>query len=238
VFRGISFGPGDLNMRKMTFYFGLLLCFAISPLFAYGSQGCPECGAVTGNIRVWKTKVKTKGPKSDKEVVVFLKPVADKAFPPVKRSAVMDQLGLLFIPHILAIQKGTTVEFKNSDNDKHNVYFLFDKTGETLDIGTKPPGESAFHAFEDTGVVITLCKLHLEMAAYVVVLDNPHFTEAVIDGDKQKGPYRIEGVPPGDYILQTWHKKLKMKGKSARVTVESGKTTEFDIIITKRKYAK
>jgi len=225
-------------MQKMTFYFALLLCFAVSPLFAYASEGCPESGAVAGNIRVWKTKVKTKGPKSDKDVVVFLEPLVERQYPPVKKSVVMDQLGLTFIPHIVSIEKGTTVEFKNSDNDKHNVYFLYDKTGETLDIGTKPPGESVFHTFEDTGVVITLCKLHLEMAAYVIVLDNPHFTQAVIDGDTQKGSYRIQNIPPGEYILKTWHKKLKMKGKSAKVIVEDGKTTTLDIIITKRKYAK
>lgn len=225
-------------MRRITLYFLLLLCFAVSPLSAYGSEECPESGAVAGNIRVWRTKVKTKGPKSDKDVIVFLEPLAEKKYPPVKESAVMDQLGLIFIPHVLPIQKGTTVEFKNSDNDKHNVYFLYDKTGDTLDIGTKPPGVSVYHTFQDTGTVITLCKLHLEMAAYVIVLDNPHFAHAVIDGATQKGSYRIENVPPGEYTLKTWHKKLKMKGKSAKVMVESGKTTTLDLIITKRKYAK
>lgn len=225
-------------MRKMMSYFGLFLWFAILPLLAYGSEGNPEFGTVAGNIQVWKTKVKTDGPKSDKDVVVFLEPVVGKQYSSVKKSAVMDQRGLTFIPHVVSIQKGTTVEFKNSDNDKHNVYFLYDKTGETLDIGTKPPGESVFHTFQDMGVVITLCKLHLEMAAYVIVLDNPFFTQAVIDGDTQQGSYRIQNIPPGEYILKTWHKKLKMKGKCARVVVENGKTTTFDIIITKRKYAK
>lgn len=209
---------------------------AMSP-FGFGAEKCPEYGSVVGTVEVWRTKVKTEGPKSDKEVIVFLEPVMEKKFPPVDHTAMMDQLGLVFIPHVLPIQKGTTVEFKNSDNDKHNVYFLYDKTGDTLDIGTKPPGVSVFHTFTDTGVVIALCKLHLEMAAYIIIFDNPYFVEAVIDEGTQKASYEIKDVPAGEYILKTWHKKLKMKGKVGRVTIETGKAAQFDIVITKAKYA-
>jgi len=225
-------------MRKSWLVVGLIVSFLVIHPEAYALEPCPECGTVAGTIAVWRTKLKTEGPKSDKEVVVFLEPATHKDFSPVDGAAVMDQLGLVFIPHVLSIQKGTTVEFKNSDNDKHNVYFLYDRTGETLDIGTKPPGVSVFHKFEGTGVVITLCKLHLEMAAYIIVLDNPYFTMAVIEEQTQKASYEIKGVPPGEYILKAWHKKLKMKGKLGHVTVESEKTTQFDIVITKSKYAK
>jgi plastocyanin len=234
----MSFLAGELNMRKSWFFVGLLVCLLVIFPEAYASESCPECGTVAGTIKVWRTKVKTEGPKSDKEVVVFLEPVASESFSPVDKTAVMDQLGLIFIPHVLPMQKGTTVEFKNSDNDKHNVYFLYDKTGETLDIGTKAPGVSVLHKFEGTGVVITLCKLHLEMAAYIVVLDNPYFTMAEIDEKTQKASYELKNVPPGEYVLKAWHKKLKMKGKLGRVTVESVNTMTFDIVITKSKYAK
>lgn len=229
---------GDLNMRLFFLWVGLLACFALVLPSAHASEDRPASGIVEGTIQVWQTKVNTVGPKSDKEVIVFLEPLDKKSYPEIKASAVMDQLGLVFIPHVLAIQKGTTVEFKNSDNDKHNVYFLYDKTGDTLDIGTEPPGVSVFYTFKDAGVVITLCKLHLEMAAYIVVLDNPFFTLAVLDGASQRGSYRIGNVPPGEYVLKTWHKKLKMKGKIGQVRVESGKTTGFDVVITKAKYAK
>ena len=98
-------------------------------------------------------------------------------------------------------------------------------------------------------VAITLCKLHLEMAAYVVVLENPFFTvagigsktkkaSAGVQGETQKVSYTIRNVPPGKYVLQTWHKKLKLKGGGQKVTVEKGKTTSADLTITKAKYAK
>ena len=152
--------------------------------------------------------------------------------------ATMDQRGLVFIPHVMALQKGTSVDFLNNDPEKHNVFFLFDKTGETLDIGTWDRGQTVTHTFNEIGHVIVLCKLHLEMAANIIVLDNPYYVHAEIDGDTQKTKYLIDKIPPGEYILKTWHKKLKMKGGEARIKVEVGKKTKVNIAITKRKYAK
>ena len=102
----------------------------------------------------------------------------------------MDQRGLVFLPHVLAVETGTTVTFLNSDNEQHNVYFLFDETGETLDIGTWGPGVSVDHRFDAPGEVIVLCKLHLEMAAYVVVLDTPWFATCELDDSASSRPLR------------------------------------------------
>ena len=195
-------------------------------------------GTVSGTIRVWKTKVRSKGLKHGRSVVVYLEHMDQQTYPPVEETVIMDQKGLMFIPHVIAIQKGTTVTFTNSDNDKHNVYFLYDKSGETLDIGTWGPGQSVSHQFDDSGAVITLCKLHLEMAAYIVVLENPYFCEAIMEPEMAQVLYSIENVPPGKYILRAWHKKLKMKGGPLEINVESGKTATHDLVITKKKYAK
>ena len=195
-------------------------------------------GAVSGVIRVEKARVKTTGAKSFRDVIVYLEPVAPGEYPPPAEHAVMDQKGLVFIPHVMAVQKGTTVDFLNSDHDRHNVYFLYDETGETLDIGTWGPGQTVSHAFEKTGLVITLCQLHLEMAAYIMVLDHPFFTVGEIDAETMSAEYEIKGVPPGQYVLGAWHKKLKLKGGKVEVAVAAGKTTGLDIVITRAKYAK
>lgn len=217
---------------------GVSVCFFIMLPLAYASEECADCGAVSGTIKVWKTKVKTKGPKSYKEVVVFLEDANGKTYAPVDKLVQMDQKSLIFVPHVLPIQKGTTVRFLNNDTVDHNVNFLFEKNGETLDIGTWSQGVSVDHTFKESGIVITLCKLHLEMAAYIIVLDNPYFTKAVIDADSQQATYTISNVPPGKYILKIWHKKLRMKGKQADINVENGNTIQADITITKKKYAK
>src|SRR5208282_6143492 len=55
--------------------------------------------------------------------VVYVDAIAGKTFPAPKEHPVMDQKGLLFVPHTLVVQQGTTVEFLNSDNVQHNVFW-------------------------------------------------------------------------------------------------------------------
>jgi len=220
-----------------------ILPVAISLLALYAAAGlshaaCPDCGTVTGSVTVQQATVRTEGPKHDLDVVIELRPVTGAEQPPCEGKATMDQTELVFSPHVLAIQKGTTVKFLNSDAEKHNVYFLDDRTGETLDIGTWGPGVSVDHTFDKAGMVITLCKLHLEMAAYIVVVDGPWFSALQLDPANSTAEFRIEEVPPGEYELSVWHKKLKQKGGVARITVAPGGASGVEVVITKAKYAK
>lgn len=200
------------------------------------AASCPDCGAVSGTTAVWQATIRTDGPKHDRDVVVSLTPVSDSV-PPSRARAEMDQQGLVFVPHVLAVQKGTTVTFLNSDKEQHNVYFLDDRTGETLDIGTYGPGVSVDHTFDQAGMVIALCKLHLEMAAYIVVTEAPWYVVAKLDGDSLSGGFVIPDVPAGEYTLTAWHKKLKQKGGPVTISVAPGVTTEAEIVMTKAKYA-
>jgi len=224
-------------MSKCGFWGGMAvsLAVALSPLLAQAGE---NGGTITGMIKVSRTKVKTKGPKSYKHVVVFLETEDGGSFPDPVKHAEMDQKGLTFIPHVIAVQKGTTVDFLNNDSEIHNVYFLFDSSGKQINLGNAPPGKVLSYKFDTVDTATVLCKLHLEMAAYVVVLPNPYFTVAKIDGDTQQASYTIKNVPPGKYTIKAWHKKLKLKGGSKEVVVENGKTATVDLTITKKKYAK
>jgi plastocyanin len=212
----------------------LFICTAAT----VGATGDNELGSVCGTVTVWKTRVKTDGPKSGKDVLLYLEDKNGKTFSPSDEKLSMDQKGLVFIPHVLPVQKGGTVTFLNNDTVDHNVYFLFENTGETLDIGTWGYGISKDHQFNESGLVITLCKLHLEMAAYIVVMENPYYTLTKIDAESQKATYCIDRLPPGDYTLRAWHKKLKIKGKSVEISVKGGVKTTCDVVMTKAKYAK
>lgn len=196
---------------------------------------------VSGTVRVVRTKAKTKGPKSYKHVVVYLeKEGGNNVTPPAPpaQHAQMNQVGLVFVPHVMAIQKGTTVDFLNSDNDKHNVFCPDKCCGENMNLGSWSKGKIRSYTFELAGAATMLCKLHLEMAAYIVIVDTPYFTIAEIDGKPQQAAYTIKNVPPGKYILKLWHKKLKLKGGDREITVENGKAITADLEITKAKYAK
>jgi plastocyanin len=197
-----------------------------------------QTGSVTGQVVVEQAKVITMGPKSAKDVVVYLEPVAKQTYPVPEKRLEMDQRGLVFIPHVMSVQVGREVAFLNSDNDRHNVYFLFEKTGKTLDIGTWGPGQTVTHRFTEPGEVITLCQLHLEMAAYILVFDHPFHTTIELKPESQTAAYRLADVPPGDYLLKSWHKKLRQKGEPVRISVKPGETVSKNISITQRQYAK
>ena len=227
-----------MNAKRMKIT--LLILFSLLIFFcpAASAETSADTGKVCGTVKVWKTRVKTVGATSAKEILLFLEDKNGRQFSVSDERITMDQRGLVFIPHVLPIRKGTTVTFLNNDQVDHNVYFLFEETGETLDIGTWGYGISKDHRFTQNGLVIVLCKLHLEMAAYIVVLDNPYYSMAVVDGGYQQAAYCIDNVPPGEYTLKAWHKKLKMKGGHAQISVKNGQKTTCDVVLTKAKYAK
>lgn len=136
----------------------------------------------------------------------------------------MDQKGMMFTPRVMPIQKGTTVEFINSDPVGHNV---FTPDGDKYDLGTWPKGESRSHKFEKPGVYRQLCKVHDDMVAFIVVLDTKYF--AVSD---KNGEFKLPALAPGKYTLTFWHEKLAAKEVTVEVT--AGKATKIDVPLEKK----
>lgn len=156
--------------------------------------------------------------------VVYVDAVAGKTFPAAKDHPVIDQKGLMFVPHIVVVQQGTTVEFLNSDNVQHNVFWPSvggdKKAGKNL--GTWPKGEKRPYTFDKAGAVPLLCNVHPEMAGYVIVSPTPYFTES-----DESGNYKIKDVPDGSYTLVVWHEGAK--GQSKPVTVAGGGKADFTL---------
>ncbi len=227
-------------MKAYRIYIGLALLIVLFAQHSLAAAEATSGGTVAGTVGVWKSRAKTEGDRNYKDVIVYLEKEGENKFPVPTKHVKMDQKGLLFTPHVLVVQKGTPIDFMNSDNVKHNVYFMYkgNKFKEELELGTWLPGEVRSHSFDKPGTATTLCKLHLEMAAYVIVLDNPYYIMAAINGETQQAPYTIKNVPPGKYVLKTWHKKLQLRGESREIIVEAGKTTNLDVQITRKKYGK
>ncbi len=156
------------------------------------------------------------------DLVVSIDVVGVKLEAP-KKHAVLNQKNMTFEPHVLAIQRGTTVDFYNSDPVNHNV---FSPDGETYNLGTWSRGTTRTHTFDNAGVYVQLCSLHPEMEGFVVVLDTPFF--AVTDSD---GHYEIEGVPAGQHVVHVWGSSLSRRDlkRTFEVKVE-GETTTLDLV--------
>lgn len=216
-------------------------------LIATGRADGPQAGAggkVAGSIRVTGTKVKTEGSKSQKEVVVYLEKAQGADYPPPPaKHAKMDQQNLVFIPHVMAVQKGTTVDFLNSDTVDHNIFCVDDcckilegaagAAPKFMDLGNWGKDQVRSYTFNLTGEAVLLCKLHPEMAAYLLVLDTPYFQVVELDGTTQATSYSIANIAPGDYVLKVWNKKCKVAEQ--KVAVTSGQTTKTDLELVRKK---
>lgn len=156
----------------------------------------------TAGAGVIKGKVQCKGMKNNGDAVVYLENVQGQ-FPPPKQPAEMDQLKRVFIPHVLPVLAGTTVNFLNSDPVLHNV-FTPSKVGNRFNLGSYPKGQAKPQTFDKVGEVRILCNVHPEMEAWVVVLPNPYFAKTAPDGS-----YSMADIPAGKYTLKVWHEKLK-----------------------------
>jgi len=177
-------------------------------------------GAITGTV-------KCKRVRYPENVVVYIEEIGDNKFPAPEEHGVVDQFNLTFVPHVIAVQIGTTIDFPNSDSVRHNVLSPPDCPIQ-FNLGTYDVGVVKHVTFDKPGEIPLLCNVHAEMSAFVLVLENPYFSLTEKDG-----VFKIENVPAGTYKLSAWHERLRTITKD--VTIETGKTTSVDFQMKKRK---
>ena len=139
--------------------------------------------------------------------------------------AVVTQRDKKFIPHVLTVVAGTTVDFPNQDPLLHNV--VSSSPAKRFDLGMYPQGETKSVTFEAPGVVELRCNAHPEMSAFVVVHSSPY--AAVTDA---RGVYTIGGVPAGSHPVRVWHETLAERATS--VTVHPGGVQPLDVRLERR----
>jgi plastocyanin len=157
-----------------------------------------------------------------KSSVVYVEGAA--AQPSTEKPVTMDQKGLLFQPHVLVVPVGTTVEFLNSDQVQHNVFWpsVSGDKKKSHNMGTWPQGQKKPFKFTEPGVVPLLCNVHPEMSGYIVVVPNNHYAETGADGS-----YSIANVPDGQYTVTAWHEGKKVQSK--KITVSGDTTADFTL---------
>ncbi len=141
----------------------------------------------------------------------------------------MDQKGCHYTPHVIAVMRGGSVEFRNSDVTMHNIHtHAGHAKGRQLDIAEGPKGAPQTVAFKDPEIMMPVrCNHHPWMNAFINVADTPFF--AVTDAD---GHFEIKGLPAGQYELAAVHEKLGEQ--TMRVTVKPQETETGDFKYTMR----
>ncbi len=133
----------------------------------------------------------------ERRAVVYFESAPRGAFEDRDGRATLDQRNETFVPHVLAITVGTTVDFPNSDRTYHNVFSL--SRTRRFDLGRYAAGRSKAVRFDRPGIVRVFCDIHSHMNAYILVFSHRFYS--VTDPG---GRYQIGGVPPGTYTLVAW----------------------------------
>jgi plastocyanin len=113
------------------------------------------------------------------------------------KPTVLDQRNLAFIPRVLVVRVGATVDFPNNDRVFHNVFSFRD--GKRFDLGLYPVGTSRTVTFDRPGLSRIFCNIHPNMAAYVMAVDTPYY--GVSD---ESGAFSIRSVPAGTHKYSAW----------------------------------
>lgn len=119
-----------------------------------------------------------------------------------RKEAVVDQVGCVFMPHVVAVQAFQPVRFKNSDAIVHNVNTSSSAQGFVKGMPAKD--NSVVRQFRKSELGIkTTCDLHGNMLMWIHVLDHPHFAVTGPDGS-----FEIPALPPGKYTIAALQERL------------------------------
>jgi len=206
----------------------ILLSFAMIVL----AQLCGgQTATVSGQVAVQPAVESTKrsGKLDHSNVVIWLEPKeANGDLPPVGRLHWrLLQKNKQFIPALLVVPVGSSVEFPNQDPFFHNVFSLFD--GKRFDLALYQAGTSRGVKFDREGVSYIFCNIHPEMHAVVIALRTPLYAVS-----SPSGSFNIANVPPGEYMLHVWYERTKpdvLQALTQRVKVSTANVSLASIRI-------
>ena len=190
------FRPTLMPRRKTSLIGGLLgVCLAM-----WGPSVL--AATVTGNVALVGTDGHAPKKRDSSGVVVWLEPVAGVPRPtPVQQQkpAILDQRNHMFVPHVVAIEVGTAVDFPNHDPMDHNAFSNFD--GQVFDVHLYTPQTSRRVVFRRPGIVRVFCNIHETMSAVIAVLETPYFAVS-----NASGRFEVR-APAGEYTLRFWDER-------------------------------
>lgn len=156
-------------------------------------------------------------------VFVYIKSgLEGKTFEPPRTAVVLDQHGCMFVPRVLALRTGQTLQVKNSDPVTHSVHPMPQNSREwnQQQAAGAPDLERKFIRSEV--IIPTKCNVHSWMKSYLGVVDHPYFFVTDDSGD-----FSWSNIPPGEYTIAAWHETLGERTEKVTLGPAETKTLNF-----------
>jgi hypothetical protein len=192
----------------------------LTTLLLAPSLGAAQTGSVRGRVHVPVVGVDLArvGP-----TVIYLDARHGRLDYPIPPAVpIIRQLDGSFEPTFRVVVAGQRVQLPNDDRIFHNV-FSYSRPND-FDLGTYPRGQSRTIALRYPGFVRLYCSIHESMSASVFVAPSPYYDVA-----DASGRFRIDRVPPGNYVLRTWSRRLPSATRQVRVA--PGETARIEVEI-------
>ncbi|MFW6089105.1 MAG: carboxypeptidase regulatory-like domain-containing protein [Gemmatimonadota bacterium] len=148
--------------------------------------------------------------------------LGDEVAMPSAEPTTLDQNGCRYRPHVLGIQVGENLVIRNSDDVLHNIN-TESTANRPFNISQPQAGMETARSFSTPEVMIPVkCDVHGWMSAFIGVTGHGH--HAVTGED---GSFTIEGLPPGDYVIEAWHETLGAQTMNVSVGEAETGTADF-----------
>ncbi len=158
-----------------------------------------------------------------RNVIISVKSgLSKKSFPLPPGHATLDQRGCQYVPHVIAMMVGQSLDVVNDDPTLHNVHTL-STLNPAFNIAQPKQGMRLDRTFSRSEIFKVKCEVHPWMAAYIGVFDSPYFS---VTGDD--GSFVIKGLPPGEYVLEAWHERYGVRTMSVKVPAKGSASITFD----------
>jgi plastocyanin len=161
-----------------------------------------------------------------RDAIVYAEPEG-RTLPIARKTAVMDQKNRMFIPHVLAVQTGTSVRFPNSDDIRHHVYSFSPAKSFQLPLYKGTPANP--EVFDKAGVVTLGCNIHDQMSAFIVVVDTPYFDKTIANGRAS-----LRDLGAGRYTLRVWYPDMRAEPKPQSITLTGSERTTATFVANAR----
>ena len=142
-----------------------------------------------------------------------------KKYPTPAEAFILNQSGCKYTPHVFAVMRNQEIEILNPDGTLHNIHSLPKLNKEFNKTMVKSMASITVKFPLPEGMFRIKCEVHPWMLAYCAVMSHPFF-----DVTETDGAFKIEGLEPGDYVIEAWHERLGTQ--RAEITVGAGEDVQ------------